>query len=430
MRMRKLADEHSVVFIVPEEIETKIYRATGKEQNQAITVADVLQWSVQGTWEDLRRSIPLWMNQGVTFAKQAPLWNAALADASMSEFTARKFLEPEAQTLQERYLPRSRRNTLLVTESADAGIISKIKDRCEAYDGLDIDFGALQEEQERELAPEIEQEKQVERPESAGPAPHSLHKDVTHFVQTGVIKHSTRNSAFRWAFESFRNTVANGIMRVDEVPKGLLVTKDFARTIEETTTTGLYMDSFQRSVQWVLTDRLEDDSMKTMVVISPYEADRLMPQIGKSKHVVLHLYAPRHNKAFESLDGLVLYNIPACPRQEVPPRLEAELTLFSGGLYFETFQHYVRACNYLGLTHVPAAGDMIVGADGFIEPSEDPDDGNRSTVFKHSPTRFFQAVMTKIRRQCETIDKTHMGRLLSGELLTEEDFSEVVREQD
>ena len=428
--MRKLANDHSVVFIVPEEIETKIYRATGKEQGQAITVADVLQWSVQGTWEDLRRSIPLWMNQGVTFAKQAPLWNAARADTLMSESTARKFLEPEAQTLEERYRPRGRRSILLDTDSADASIISKIKDRCAANDGLDIDFGALQEEQERELAPEIEQEKQVERPESAGPAAHFLHRDVTRFVQTGVVKHSTRDSAFQWAFESFRNTVANGIMPVTEVPKGLLVTKDFARTIEETTTTGLFMDSFQRSVQWILTDRLEDDSMKTMVVISPYEADRLMHQIRESKHVVLHLYAPRHNKAFESLDGLKLYNIPACPPQAVPPHLEAELTLFSGGLYFETFQHYVRACKYLGLTHVPAAGDMKVGADGFIEPPDDSDDGDGSTVFRQSPTKFFQAIMTRIRRQCETIDKTHMGRLLSGELLTEEDFSEVVREQD
>lgn len=77
MSVKKLSDGHSVVFIVPEEIETNIPEATAKAQDRLLTAADVLGWIIQGTWTDLRRSMPLWVNQGATFAKQLPRWNAA-----------------------------------------------------------------------------------------------------------------------------------------------------------------------------------------------------------------------------------------------------------------------------------------------------------------------------------------------------------------
>ena len=35
---------------------------------------------------------------------------------------------------------------------------------------------------------------------------------------------------------------------------------------------------------------------------------------------------------------------------------------------------------------------------------------------------FFKALMTRIRRNCESIDRTHLGRILGGEFLTEDDF--------
>lgn len=150
-----------------------------------------------------------------------------------------------------------------------------------------------------------------------------------------------------------------------------------ARTIEETATTGIFTDSFQRSVQWILTDRQEDDSMSSMVIISPFEADELIDKIRVSNHVVLHLYAPRHNKAFRSLDRLAFYTIQECPRQAVLPRLGVELTLLSEQLYLESFEQYLRACHYLCLVHKAADGDMNVTADDFIKPGSHPADRDK-----------------------------------------------------
>lgn len=69
MRIRKLGTGQSVVFCVPEEIETKIREMTEATDDQPMSVPDVLRWAIRGTWTDLSRSMPLWLAQGKTFAR-------------------------------------------------------------------------------------------------------------------------------------------------------------------------------------------------------------------------------------------------------------------------------------------------------------------------------------------------------------------------
>lgn len=64
---------------------------------------------------------------------------------------------------------------------------------------------------------------------------------------------------------------------------------------------------------------------------------------------------------------------------------------------------------------------MIVRTDGFIEANEQSQDETR---FTESPVQFLKILLTKIRRDCGGIEKTHMGKVLSGILLTNEDFKE------
>lgn len=95
---------------------------------------------------------------------------------------------------------------------------------------LDTNSTALQEEQERELSPEMERERQIEKPKSAIPVQHVFDQEVVRFVRTGTMRDP---SAFLPAFLILgQTTAAVYLADLGEFPSNLLVTKDFARTIK------------------------------------------------------------------------------------------------------------------------------------------------------------------------------------------------------
>ena len=125
-------------------------------------------------------------------------------------------------------------------------------------------------------------------------------------------------------------------------------------------------DAYQRPVQWILTRMAGDHTVTHMVIISPFEAQELMPVIEKSTVVFLHLYAPRPSLAFQPLDDLKLYTVLPLPGHwYLPSDLILQLNLFSGQLFFRSFDEYKRACDFLGLAWQAADG-VEVEADGFI----------------------------------------------------------------
>lgn len=157
--------------------------------------------------------------------------------------------------------------------------------------------------------------------------------------------------------------------------------------------------------------------MTQLVIISPFEANELLPEINKHKAVTLHLYAPRPNLEYRALDGLDLFTqgAPFSPAN-LNPDLIVQLNLFAGQLYLSSFQEYKAVCKFLGLAWKETEGDMEVAADGFIKPKPG------SSGFQSSPTQFFRILLSTIRRNCETIDKTHLGKILNGEILEEKEF--------
>lgn len=62
--------------------------------------------------------------------------------------------------------------------SEDFPRFAEIRSHCEWFDSTKFIAAALQEEQERELSPEIEAERQVEKPRPAKPMRHIIYKDV------------------------------------------------------------------------------------------------------------------------------------------------------------------------------------------------------------------------------------------------------------
>ncbi|KAI0441309.1 hypothetical protein F4803DRAFT_552197 [Xylaria telfairii] len=159
------------------------------------------------------------------------------------------------------------------------------------------------------------------------------------------------------------------------------------------------------------------------MIISPYEANALLPDIQKSAHVALRLYAPRPDLGYyRPLHKLDLYAVPETLKgREIPRRLITELNLFAGQLYISSFDEYIDTCKFLGLAWEPVKDGEIIGADGFIHLDHTGRVGGESGL-PTSPIEFFKVLSTKIRRNCETIDKTHMGKILDNRLLSPKDF--------
>ena len=425
--MRKLGKGQSVVFCVPEEIETKILAArTSKPHKSGIDVPDVLGWAIAETCVILRRSMPLWMAQGTRFYHQSMLWNTSAINEEvfMSQSQAQRFLEEESRTLEERYRPMSNSYTNSDCQVHSGESHDLMMERCRQFDDLDFNSATLHEEQERELSPEVEQERQVQKPEPAQPAPHRLHPDLRNFVSTGTPVEGS--DAYHSAFQTLLDSSAAVHLDVAQFPRELWVTSDFARTVIPYGLSYI-SDSYQRSVQWILTSVIGSKSGKHiiqhMIIISPYEAQELLPYIKHSTNVTLHLYAPRPNQGYRPLDHLDLYTIPTrSGKLGMPRHLVMQLNLFAGQLYFDSFVEYVEVCNMLGLAWEAAGDGCNIAADGFIDLNSEGRLVNKSS-FTGSPVKFLQVFMTKIRRNCEGIDKTHMGAVLDARLLTQSDFT-------
>lgn len=367
--------------------------------------------------------MPLWAAQGERFEHQSNLWAKARQDDQirMSPSQAKDFLEPESQSLERRYRPGCKDSPILRHHSDRSGNHRRILERCREFDNLNFASTQLQEEQERELTPETEQERQVQRPPPATPAKHNLHADLRSFVSTGILKKPS--IAYKSAFEALRNTTAASHLDVSQFPSGLLVTNDFATTVQ--VSKGSHsMDVYQRPVQWVLTSSCTDGSSgrkiaRHMIIVSPYEASHLLPEIRNSKKVAIHLYAPRQNLSFSSLDRLRLYNVPAgSDGIGIPDPLKIQLNLFSGQLYVGSYSEYRELCDFLGVASVKTPEGLTVAADGFIVGGNQA----RKTTFSQSPLKFLKVLMSQIRKECQEISKTHVGKILDGRLLGLSDF--------
>ena len=89
---------------------------------------------------------------------------------------------------------------------------------------------------------------------------------------------------------------------------------------------------------------------RLLVLLSPFEADRLMPDIRVSKYVHLHVYTPRTSKRMRPADDLMFYAIPPVPDNWTPPwDLIDQLNVFAGQLYLRDYGSYLWLRHFLGI---------------------------------------------------------------------------------
>ena len=106
-RMRELGNGHTVMFFAPLEVNEIIPTPTHKgDRNIRITIADVLEWAIHGTWTDVRQRALYWARQGMSHKKRYDAWNCFCNHEITREWLVDAWLQPEAKSLPELYAPR------------------------------------------------------------------------------------------------------------------------------------------------------------------------------------------------------------------------------------------------------------------------------------------------------------------------------------
>ncbi|EJT74694.1 hypothetical protein GGTG_08532 [Gaeumannomyces tritici R3-111a-1] len=411
MRMRGLGEGQAVTFCVPQEIKGRILQRTDErrqQQQQSIGVMDVLQWAILETFDDMERAVPLWAVQGQTHAHQQSVYSKA-ADGRVTEQLAQRLLQKEAQTVEDLYRASDGGSSNSSPCCADADRhpdADRIERHRASFFGDHVAAPAptaalgREEERQRELAPEVEQERRVEqRAPAAEAARHALDPAVVHFARTGELPRPgpDMDASFPPAFLTIGGGGGGQDVLARLLPRGLRCSRDFARTVAAGGGGGGQEDRYQRPVRWVLTTGAA--VAVWVVLVSPFEAQALLPLLRPGGAVVLHAWAGGGGAASGRL--LLHARPPPPPGWSCPLELEAQLDVFAGLLAISSYDEYKTICALFGLGGRRGAGE------------EEEEEGVVS---------FLKALMTKVRRDCESVGKTHVGRMLDGVALSQEDF--------
>ena len=410
--MRKLRNGHSVMFFAPPKVDWSIRAASGKTSPiTSVTTVDILCWAIHETWSDIKQRAPYWAQQGMSHETRSDAWNRFCNNNITLKQLSDAWIKPDLKSLEDLYAPRETQATQSDLSALDSGI----RQQCKVLGVLSLPSAQMDEEQEREVHREREREREVELPPEAEPAPHSLHPDVVSFVNTGVIPLLHSGSAFLPVFRTLEKSSA-ATREADVWSPFILATADFCKTIEPESTRGT-MDQYLRPVQWILSRKSDRDQV--LVLLSPFEADCLMPDIRASEHVHLHLYAPRKSQRMKPSDDFKLYSIPPLPTDWTPPwALIDQLNVFAGQLYLRDHRSYLRLCRFLGVPTQEFPDDTVIRRNVFQIPGSFEE---HEITFLGSPLPSVMALLG-IRSRGRPFAQTHMGSILQGRLLTEKDF--------
>jgi hypothetical protein len=274
----------------------------------------------------------------------------------------------------------------------------------------------MSEEQEREVNHEVEAGHPIERPPKAQPAQHFIHADIQEFVETGNLPASSSHISPLLVPIDMAETLDS----TTEWSPTPLATADFTTTILDSETNGVALTEYLRPVNWILSSGSGKDSI--IVVISPHEANELLPTIRRSNKVRLHIYAPRVTSSMRSFSDLTFYTIPGSPAipWSAPAHVRMELNLFAGQLFFDSREEYESVCVLLALS-MAHPGAEYSDVDGFVPPAYRTGKGS---PFATSVIPILKTLI-RLRRKGMGYHRTHLGQILNGKLLGDDTLSDV-----
>jgi hypothetical protein len=404
--MRQLGKGQSVMFFAPGEVDRRIRNLIPSDRGRChrIQVLDILRWTMHETCDDIRHHLPHWSRQGFDHHQRFSAYKLHDSTGDL-DFLRRTWLQPESRTLEQMYYPLQ--GTGASSEIDRIPALSERMERLGVTNSVDV---RMAEEQEREVSHEIEREHQVERPPKVHPAQHFIHNDIRNFVSTGRLPRTPKH-----IFPLFSPIIGvdKALNSMTEWSPSPLATTDFAVTIANSSP--MRLTDYLRPVNWILSSGSGGNCV--IIVISPYEANELLPIIRKSNQVRLHVYAPRVSASMRSFSDLAFYHIPGSPGLEwsAPAHIQTELNLFAGQLYFDGREDYEKVCVLLAL-YMAHPGAKRVEVDGFVFPAYRT---GESSPFKTSQIAVFKELI-RLRRKGMEYGETDIGRVLDARPLSGE----------
>ncbi|KAI9447738.1 hypothetical protein H4582DRAFT_2137682, partial [Lactarius indigo] len=358
MRMRQLGKGQSVMFFAPGEVDRRIRRLIprGNEPENGVHVIDILRWAMHETCSDIAHHLPHWAQQGVDHHRRFSAYKQWSSNEDLGVLR-NSWLQPESKTLEEMYEPVSGAQGAVL--SSEINSIPSLRERLERLGVTRLIDVRMAEEQEREVNHEVERERHLELPPKVHPAKHTVCDEIRNFVSTGILAEPSRHIIPLFTPTGIDEAL-NSMKRWSPTP---LATTDFAITTTNSSTTRL--TDYLRPVNWILSSG--SGRKGVAIVISPYEANELLPIIRQSGKVRLHIYSPRVTSSMRSFSDLTFYSIPESPAEEwtAAAHLQTELNLFAGQLYFDSEKEYRRVCVLLAL-HMAHPGAERIEVDGFV----------------------------------------------------------------
>jgi hypothetical protein len=422
--MRKVSFSQSLTFFAPPEVDNQI-RLLMQNSSDEITSYHVIRWAIDQSCKTIESQGPLWMMRGLTHGRRRLAFNryvSATGEVTFSDEYLETIREQEARSVSEMYAAGDSHKKKLPFEltsiEKNDPIIGELLSEWECTDTATFKDTGITEEQEREILHEVEEEREVQVPREVKAAKPSACDALLTLIRGGTLPDGEPR-LFR-AFEVLRNTRLVEQYRHEDWPGHILVTQDFLRTIQ--TRDSSTQDDFLRPVQWVL----KFYTVPKPVIISPFEANMFLPEIRKSVHATLIIYAARVAKGMASFDNMDVYRVTGNDSvTNFAPEAMTMLNLFAGQLYFSTFISYQQLCEMIGLwdgvRDLPVRRKVLI--DNFVPPICRRANGWTTCAFRQSPVPLLKAFIGMRRLGIEW-SHTHMGRVLSGRFLRPEDFEE------
>ncbi|RJE18781.1 hypothetical protein PHISCL_08882 [Aspergillus sclerotialis] len=415
-RMRELGNGQSVMFVIPPEVSQTITSTSGQ-----FTSSDVIKWTLRQTCDNLENFRPLWAWHGIHYRRRARLWDSLLTKDKVSRDIAYLMQEPEAQTLIQLYAPWESTSWLPELDDTDWSDLD-VQELMKIWQNS-ITNGTggcrFHEEQERQIAVEVQREQQVCRPGAVTARRHNVHQNIEYFVKHGRFPNVVSSSAICRAFNSLRWTSADELGFHSTLGPYLYATFDFTETVAKI---GDFKDDeFLKSVHWIMSNIHNPN----LLILSQFEVNQLLPEIQKSENTALHIYTPRTTKGMRSFNHLDFLTI-GSRKTKIPPspELGRDLELFAGSLYFDTFADYQRFRQFLGLitngfSNIP---DGSVSPEGFV------DERTRTELqwpvhspFQTNPLPFLIAILN-MRARGHGYLQTHVGSIVGGTPIMKDQF--------
>lgn len=425
--MRNLGHGQSIVCFAPPEVHRGIL-SLGRRPKIGTDISDVIRWVLEQTCSHIDRERALWVSRGLSHTKRRLAHDRLRLEAGGEDASqifhcdaVEQYLshvkDREALTLEEMYSHDWKNKTKDLpydfSDDIDDPIARSLFSEWQQLNKAAKQLSVLQEEQEREVAHEIEQERQVQRPPKIKPREHKVDVAVIDFIQNGFVHDGSKR-----ILESLQLTSAKK-HNIPALESRVFASHDFIHAVE----TRPY-DDYIRPVNWILVGK--GGAGGDIMLLSPYEANELLPTIRQSPHVSLNLYAPRTSKSMISFSRLdFLATIPSAPT--FPPGTLSALNLFAGTLYFDSFGEYQQFCDLCGLiggggTAALASSAPDVSSEGFVHPDSRLAVG-WSCAFQSSPLPLIRALLG-MRRKGDDWSATHMGQIVDARVLGEDVFRE------